>query len=125
MLNKYGYKDNNKITYIYCIVETLESIADEYKHFINCLLKKSFKRKINPSIIDIYRELTSLLEDAYDTYYKFDMEKAVSIFLKRKELIRKSYSVPKTLTGKRITHHSINIAQKINDLIKFRLETEL
>lgn len=125
IINKGNYKDYKKATYAYCIVETLENLADEYKHLIKWLLKNKENKRISKEIIKIYKELTSLIEAAYNAYYKFDMGKAISIFLKRKELIKKSYETPCNENEKRITHHSINIAQKINDLIKFKLEMEL
>lgn len=125
IINKYGYKDPKKISYAYCIVETLERIADEYKHLINAVLRMNPKDKISPAAIKIYEEIAPLMEEAYNAYYKFDMEKAISIFLKRKELIKKSSLLPRTVKGRRLAHYSVNIAQQINDLIKFKLEMEL
>lgn len=125
IINKGNYEHCEKATYAYCIVEALENLADEYKHLIKWLLKKNYNKKISSGVIKIYKELTDLIDEAYNTYYKFDIEKAISIFLKRKELIKKSYEIPCNEREKRITHYLINIAQKINDLIKFRLEMEL
>ena len=88
ILNKYGYdKDYKRINYLYSTTHLLEKLSNEYRYLINSCINHEELKIISPHIIKIYEELTEFINDAYETYYKFDIEKAIEIFKRKKELI--------------------------------------
>ena len=124
IINKTSYMSYK--TLMYCIVDELERIADEYKYMFNYFLKNGNNIKnINKKIIEMLQEVTNLLNQAYTTYYKFDINNIVKIFMKRKELITKSVAFKENVPGYKLLHYMINISQKIQDLMRFKLEIEL
>jgi len=125
IINKTGYKDYKIL--MYCIVDELERIADEYKYMFNHFMKNSdLINKIDKKIIELLEEVTKLVNDAYITYYKFDINEVVKIFIKRKELIKRSLGFKDpSVPGYKLLHYVINISQKIQDLMRYKLEVEL
>lgn len=113
VLNKNGYKDYKKLTFIYNLIENLEKIADRYKYLFSYVIKESKKIKLNKEIIKYYEETHNILNEFYNLYYKFDNGKASAIYDKRKELIEKGYKLMEKENKKEavIIHHLIIVIQ--------------
>jgi len=73
LLNKFGYKQKDKTSMIYFIVEDLENIGDDYRD----LARFISRNKIVPSnkIISIYDKVNSFLELFYTLFYDFREER--------------------------------------------------
>jgi phosphate uptake regulator len=121
ILNKGGY-DPTKVSLVYCTVEELEKIADEFKYVCNYILKNKDKIKIDKKIKKILKKLAELYNGCYQLYYSFDIKKASELFMERKRLVEeitplfenKKYSA-------RILHHLLTTTQKIANIISFEL----
>ncbi len=77
LLNKKPYKDEKTI-YTYLVIWVLESICDDYRDVIHCLMQKA-GRKIRAEILDLYQEVNSLFERYYQLFYNYSPEGMIKI----------------------------------------------
>lgn len=70
LLNKRGYKEQEKTASIYCMVWTLEQIADEYKKIANQFIGTKNKINIDKKTFELYSGTTKNLETIYHLFYK-------------------------------------------------------
>ncbi len=87
LLNRGIIESQSKTTYLYIISWLLEKIGDEYRDICAFLLKND-KVKLNKVLLSVYERVNVLLEDYYNLFYKYDLEKLESIY-KKHESIRK------------------------------------
>jgi phosphate uptake regulator len=88
-LSKRGYKEPDKIQFIYCIIEEMEKIADQYKFLFKYLMEISNKKhKLSKEALEFYDGVCVLLRTYYELFYKFDKEKLVKIGVLRKKLAK-------------------------------------
>ena len=79
---------------LYCIIEALEKIADQYKYVYSYLTSLDLnKAKILPSSIKIFESVNTILKLFYNTFYKLDKDKISEIGRLRKEVVKEWYSV--------------------------------
>lgn len=118
LLNKRGYKEQEKTASVYCMVWTLEQIADEYKKIVNQFIGAKTKFKINKKTLEIYSDTTKNLETIYHLFYKRTLEELkqqkIDIEnLKKDSLIHFSKT---ELIDKTILHHLMTIQDKISQI---------
>lgn len=77
---------------LYCIVEDLEKIADQYKYMYSYLLRTN-KIKLNPATIKLFENTAQMLNLFYSIFYKLDKDKIAEIGKLRKETVKKWYDV--------------------------------
>lgn len=125
ILNKKGYTKTLKITYIYCLIEELEKLADEYKYICEYLIKK--KKKSSKDILMIYQKTNSFFNDFYELFYKYDQNKIINLYNMKKELISEidTQLDKKTECYSKILHHLANIVQLTGNCLTFKLCLEL
>ena len=115
-LNKKGVAEG-QVGPIYCIIEALENIADEYKYLCNALYEMRTKKiKISPEILEFFKETNSMLQSAYEAYYSFDKTKISAIGRKRKQMVERMRELlhkSSATEDKLLIHHSSIIMQKI------------
>ncbi|HLC96776.1 MAG TPA: AbrB/MazE/SpoVT family DNA-binding domain-containing protein [Candidatus Nanoarchaeia archaeon] len=126
LINKKGYSDYQNLTFMYCTVEELEKLADQYKYLCDYFIQNPKKIKsIDKSIMGVYRQLTEMVKQMHTLFYKYDIESAVSIFRLRRQLVEQ---VLKTL-GKShdasLSHYAINMIQLVANLVSFKMQMEL
>jgi len=77
---------------LYCIVEDLEKVADQYKYVYSYLLRTN-KIKISPVAIKLFENTNEMLKLVYSIFYKLDKDKIAEIGKLRKEIVKKWYEV--------------------------------
>jgi len=107
-LNKKGYKEGHKTTFLYTITREIETIADIFKYIIDDI--KEIKELPNKKIISYYNESFNFFKTFYELFYNFDKNKFNQYYNKRKELIEKGKNLIKEgeINGI-IAHHSLNL----------------
>lgn len=113
VLNKNGYKDYKRLTFIYDIIENLENLADQYKYLFTYLLKENKKIKLDKKIINYYENIHNLLNSFYELFYKFENEKTATLYNERKRLIIEGHRLMKENKNPIILHHLITVIQII------------
>lgn len=86
-LNTKGRVEYAYVGPLYYIVEMLEKIADVYKYMFTYLSKDKSALDLDSEIVDKYSDVTSLLRDFHNLYYKFNPEGADMMRTKRKQII--------------------------------------
>ena len=89
VLNKNGYKEFNKTTFLYCLIWQLEKIADEYKYLCNYLIENQ-KVKLQKEIVNLYEEVNTLFANFYNLFYDYSKDKLMNFSNMGEELINKS-----------------------------------
>ena len=89
-LNAQGSEDFDRIGPIYYIVEQLEKIADEYKHFYNMM--KSNRNEIRKEMLALLNESNKNLRRFYSLFYKFDPSLVSELKNSRDEIYKELYS---------------------------------
>jgi len=116
ILNKKGYKDHRRLSFIYYIVCNLEHLADDVADIgIYC---HRHEPKLNPTTLKLVKELSTLIEQVYDLFYKSSIE-GIYAFKKRHsqlerqgtELLR---SVPKESIP--VMHSLLMAAEKLRHM---------
>ena len=128
IINKKGYSDYRKSTYMYCVLEELEKIADEYKYICDFFIENpSQSKKIEKRVIQFYQELNQFFNDAYQLFYKYDIDKTVQLFKKRKYLIKGSLKLlnSESTPNSRLAHYLVVITQQITNIISLKMEMDI
>jgi Na+/phosphate symporter len=88
-LSKKGYKQFNKIQFIYHIVEQLERVADQYKYMFDYLMKPAnAKLRLSEETLQFYSQVNDMLRTYYELFYKFDKKKVIEMGTLRKKLVK-------------------------------------
>jgi phosphate uptake regulator len=72
ILNKKGYPDHKRLTFVYYVVCNLEHVADNFCDISLYFMDK--KPKISPAIVKLVKDATQLVEHIYGLFYKFNLE---------------------------------------------------
>ena len=86
ILNKKGYSDHKRLTFVYYIVCNLEHLADNLSDICNYCIKN--EPKVMPATIKLVKELTHLIEQMYGLFYTFSIEN-LQAFKKRHTAIER------------------------------------
>jgi hypothetical protein len=113
-LNKRGSDTYGKVGPIYAIIEELEKLADEYKHFSKNLARAvQSGSTLRPEVITFFERTNEVLRLYYELFYKFDVKKISAIEDARKKFMGDAH---KAIESKKITpaeiyvlHHSMII----------------
>lgn len=125
IINIKGYADYKNTTFMYCLVEGLEKVADQYKYLCDFFLRsKNNIKNINKNIIKLYSELNEMLVGTYELFYKFEMNKLLELFEKRKRLVEESLKLFERSSAKNamLGHYLLNTTQLIANILSFKLE---
>lgn len=99
LLNKHGYKNYAKTTFIYTVVWILESIADNYRDMMKQVLKKNIPFEYTEHFFKIFDNVNKLLRNFYEVFYKLENEKVVQISQITEELFDEIMSYIPTATA--------------------------
>jgi phosphate uptake regulator len=113
MLNKKGYKNSKKTTFVYNIVWELEKVADQYKYMNQYIIEKKTV-KINKETLVLFDRVAELFSTFYQLFYKFDPEKVQKIASERRKLVADCTKMFSNRTADpKVLHHLINISQMV------------
>ncbi len=130
ILNKYGSKDYEYVTFIYCMVEDLEKVADEYKYL--CDYVKDHPQaleKMNPEVLQLFADMHEFICGVHKLFYKYEFSRLIELFAIRKGIIRRAnalYDVQGiTARDTRFLHYVVSITQTLANILSFILEIKL
>ncbi|MBU2441977.1 MAG: hypothetical protein KKA43_06610, partial [Nanoarchaeota archaeon] len=86
ILNKRGYSKYNKTPDVYCVVNNLEFIGDDYKKLVSYITDNNLK--LSKENKNLYAKINKLLRELYEIYYKYSDDKAIALAEHRDEIIK-------------------------------------
>jgi phosphate uptake regulator len=126
IMNRGEFKDSSKITYMYCLIEELEKLADQGKYFCDHLRSKNNIKTIEKEVKEVYKDVVEMYTRLYELHYKYDITKAAELFKRRKELIKKSLELSGKDPKKALAlSYLVSMAQQIANMLSFELEMRL
>ncbi len=123
MLNKRGYKNAKKTSFVYNIVWELEKVTDQFK-YLNMYLLDNRNAKLSKETFDLFRRVNALIKMFYELFYKFDAEKVQTIASERKLLVAECNKLFGSRTADpKVVHHLSNITQMVFNMVGSYLGT--
>jgi len=113
VLSKKGYSVQGRTLPAYDMIQNLERVADEYKYICDDLIDN--KRAIDKNVLILLKEINDYFELVYGMYYKFEPNKKIKIYEKRRELRKKAVNLLKSNTEVVLTSRLINVIEKIQN----------
>jgi len=118
ILNKHGYSQYNKTSYMYVLIWQLESIADDLKTICNAYSEPPLNKvKISKESIELFERVNSLLQLFYELFYEYDEKSLKKISEERKAIPKMGYDLLRE--GKKeevmLIHPLLNVTQRIVD----------
>jgi len=86
ILNKKGFPDHKRLTFIYYIVCSLEHVADNFCDICYYCMKEN--PKASPQVSKLVKDTTKLVERIYTLFYRFDLA-SLSEFKKHHTAVEK------------------------------------
>jgi hypothetical protein len=108
-------------TFMYCLIEQLEKIADEYRDLLKYIVEK---KKFPKEELKLYKETNDAVALMYDCYYTYDNKKAIQLNEERKRLTAEINKKFEKENGK-ILHHLQNIIDFSGNCLSFILGLRL
>lgn len=127
VLNKGGGLHNpNNLTFLYCTVEELEKIGDEYKYLCDFLLNKKLDN-IDPKVIKIFKELHELITCTHELFFAFSKERMNDTFNLRKKIIADCFNLFDQVSKKDLIllEYAKKITQMCANILSFKITMEL
>lgn len=127
LLNKRGFGDQKNEKLLYCMIETLEAVADEYKFLCDFFLENKGIEKIPGEGRAILKRICVMSKKIETLYYKFDIKDYVEIYKERKLIIKDILSIYLKQKGSSLMffHHILNVAQFYIDIANYILSMRL
>lgn len=122
LLNAKKYKNDDNLTYLYCICESLQNIADEHKLLAEYILKSKVRLKEE---IKVYEEENNLFKQFYEVYYQFKVEPFIEASKKARDIRNKLYSFFDKKFEPRVLYSLIRMADLTHEMLSFKLSMEL
>jgi len=117
ILNKKGYKESRKVSFIYSIVHELEKIKNQYRYL--CAHLKKHPNKANEETLALFNDANELFVLFYETFYKFEADNVKKIAEKRKYILDKADELfSKKNSDPVLLHHTINITDSVSSMIR-------
>ncbi|NQV08463.1 phosphate uptake regulator PhoU [Candidatus Woesearchaeota archaeon] len=116
ILNKNGYKEEEKLTFIYCIIRDLEKVGDIYRDICNEYADK--KTKISKETLNLFKETNNLFELFYRLFYKFDKKAVVMLHKEKNRLMKKANELFEKQQKQelKLIHNIMNLTTIVFDL---------
>jgi bifunctional DNA-binding transcriptional regulator/antitoxin component of YhaV-PrlF toxin-antitoxin module len=118
LLNKRGYEEFDKTSFVYEIVSGIEKLGDKYRLLYKYFAKNNFK--ISGGLIKFCFEIDEFLNDFYSLNRKFEIERLSYIGNKGQLLLKKSDKLLESINKKeiKIMFYLYNITEEIYDLLE-------
>jgi len=111
LLSKKGYKDPDRTSQAYDMIQNLERTADEYKYICDSYI--DHKKTIDKQVLALLKELNEYYEVVYSLFYVFDTQKRKIIYQDRKVLKNKAMGFLKNNKEIILSHHLIMLSERI------------
>jgi|GEM_PF-532534 phosphate uptake regulator len=121
ILNKYGYKEQDKITLLYELVRFLENTGDEYWRICEQLIDSNGKAR--KDTLQVFGGVNEIILELYFGLFKPDKKRVNEIYIKTKK-IRKEKLNEMIRKNVRDTLLLCSIG-KVAELISYIIETEM
>ncbi len=115
IINKHGYKEFRKNSFIYTIIWNLEKIGDEYKYMCNFMAKN--QTKMNKQTAEYLLKTNNYFKEFYTIFYTFDLKHMNKINQQKNELLEEYLSLLKKATWQEaaVLNHLKEIITKTSD----------
>lgn len=120
VLNKKGHGNANDEKLLYCLIEFLEKVADEYKYLFDFLLKSNKNiRKIPKDIIELYRKIDEFVDSIIKLHYKYDSGLTEKLFQDRKKMVSECLQLLDSSNNRDcvLAHYSLAITQLLSGIL--------
>lgn len=121
IINKKGYTKHS--TYLYCLVNELEKIADEYRDLFTYVAEN--KIAVAPEVLNLLSAVNNAFIELYELFYKYDKNRAIALDKEKAKLgndINDAFAKKKD--GK-ILHHMLSIVDKTSNLLSYTIGLKL
>jgi phosphate uptake regulator len=119
IVNKNGYKDTKKVTFLYNVVHELGKLSNQYRYLCRYLVTQKGSSKVNQETILVLEDINLLYNQVYELFYKFDREKVSPIAEKREIIISQCNNLFKNKnTDPKVVHHLVNITDTTFTIMK-------
>lgn len=122
VLNREGYGNGSNEKVLYCLMEFLEKIADEFKYLCYYFMEDEKRiKKVPKKIISLFERLDKLIEGTYLLYYKYGKDQFKELYEERKLLVKESIELFSSKSGRdcMLAHYIVTITQEISDILAF------
>ncbi len=114
ILNKHGYKEPEKLPFLYSIIRDLEQIADIYRYICDTF-KSEKKFKFTKDVLGLFKEINTFLETFYHLFYKYDKVKAFEFHGEREKFKKRLYELFEKESGRNLLLLNY-LDQLVNDI---------
>ncbi|MFW6230957.1 MAG: AbrB/MazE/SpoVT family DNA-binding domain-containing protein [Nanoarchaeota archaeon] len=115
LLNKHGYHNSAKTTYVYTIVWLLENIADNYRDMMGKIIKNNYALTYSDEVLATFAEVNLLLRNFYEMFYKLDNDTVLKVSQKTAELFDRIMELLEE--GNRTEKHILYFLNIIRNLV--------
>jgi phosphate uptake regulator len=119
LLNMRNYRYT---TYVYCLCEALQNLADEHKLIAEYII--THKVKLTKEIKD-YEHSINLFKRFYELYYKYEQQELIDISKQAKSSRDALYGFFNKKIDQRLLHSYVRIFDLIYEMLSFKLSMEL
>ena len=113
ILNKRGYNDFKKNSFLYVIIWNLEKVCDNYKYICDLLLDgRKFPKDGVGDVLNIFHEANEYLDGYYNLFYEFDGKKLNELSRKKQQIFSKIKEIKE---NDEILHHISTLVIQITD----------
>ncbi len=125
ILNKKGYKEENKTNIAYILIHALERVADEYKRICDYFGKEEVT--VRKDVLNEFQAVNRYIKAFYELFYKFDEEKLRYIVDEGKIIVRNLENAFNSENRGEVVlaHHLITITIGIYDLSYTIIELQI
>ncbi len=119
LLNKKGYKDQTKTSFVYLIVWQFEKIADDIRDLCKFLISQENKKKtLSKEVLELYNKSITVLDNYYNVFYKQDDKLLAETVDSVSEIKKEALKIFKTKneTDIIVTTYLRNMCQKVLEL---------
>jgi len=85
LLNKRGYPQPRKTSYLYHIIASLDRLVDVFKYSARYFIK--YKPKLSKETINITVQIEKSIKIYSEFFYKFDLSKVVALYKNREDVL--------------------------------------
>jgi hypothetical protein len=129
VINK-GHFNHKSITVMYCMIEELEKIADEYKYMCDFFTENpGLINEVGKEVKRLFGELKVFYKESYELFYKFDINRCAQLFSQRRALLKEAREMRVKRNARptdlNLLAYFIVIIQHITNIVSFVLQMEI
>ena len=123
LLNKHGYPEPKKITFLYHIIASLDKIADILKYTARDII--DYKPRFSSEGKEVLTAIQDSIKDYSDLFYKFEISKVVN-FMKNRDKAARMIKNPRKISSDeiRFLNNMENVLEILLDLSEARMSIE-